>query len=75
MMFRAQIELGGKTATGIAVPDEVVQALNAGTRPAVRITLGGHTYRSTVASMGGRFFVPLNILHPPQGMGALDHRR
>lgn len=41
MMFRARVELGGKTATGIAVPDEVVQALNAGKRPAVRITLGG----------------------------------
>jgi Bacteriocin-protection, YdeI or OmpD-Associated/Domain of unknown function (DUF1905) len=60
MTFRATIELGGKTATGIAVPDEVVAALSAGKRPAVKITVGGHTYRTTVAPMGGRFFVPLN---------------
>jgi hypothetical protein len=58
--FRARIELGGKTATGIVVPDEVVAALNAGQRPPVRITVGGHTYRTTVASMGGRFLVPLS---------------
>jgi hypothetical protein len=63
MKFRATVELGGKTATGIAVPDEVVAALNAGRRPAVKITLGAHTYRTTVASMGGRFFVPLNATH------------
>jgi hypothetical protein len=60
MKFRARIELGGKTATGIAVPGEVVAALNAGKRPPVKITLSGHTYRTTVAPMGGRFFVPLN---------------
>ena len=47
------IELGGKTATGIAVPDEIVAALGGGKRPAVRVTLGGHCYRTTVARMGG----------------------
>lgn len=58
--FWSTVELGGKTATGIAVPEEVVTALGAGRRPAVRVTLGGHSYRTTVASMGGRFLVPLN---------------
>ncbi|GAB2830984.1 hypothetical protein GCM10027176_39200 [Actinoallomurus bryophytorum] len=57
MRFRATIELGGKTATGFQVPDDVVTALGAGRRPPVRVTIGGHTYRSTVASMGGRFMV------------------
>ncbi|MDN5767464.1 MAG: YdeI/OmpD-associated family protein [Humibacillus sp.] len=60
MRFRAQVELGGKTATGIAVPDEVVIALDAGRRPPVTVTVGGHSYRTTVASMGGRFMVPLS---------------
>ncbi len=60
MRFRATVELGGKTATGIAVPDQVVTALGAGKRPAVRVTVGGHSYRTTVASMGGRFLVPLS---------------
>lgn len=26
----------------------------------MRITVGGHTYRTMVASMGGRFLVPLS---------------
>lgn len=60
MRFRATIELGGKTATGIEVPAEVVDALEAGKRPAVRVTIKGHTYRSTVASMGGRFMLPVS---------------
>jgi hypothetical protein len=60
MKFRATIELGGKTATGIEVPAEVVDALGAGKRPAVRVTIKGHSYRSTVASMGGRFMLPVS---------------
>ncbi len=54
------MELGGKTATGLAVPDAVVAGLGAGRRPAVRVTIGPHTYRTTVAPMGGRFLVPLS---------------
>jgi hypothetical protein len=61
--FRSTVELGGKTATGIPVPDEVVAALGSGRRPAVKVTLGGHTYQTTVAPMGGRFFVPLSAEH------------
>jgi bacteriocin resistance YdeI/OmpD-like protein/uncharacterized protein DUF1905 len=57
MRFRATIEQAGKTATGIRVPDEVVESLRAGRRPAVNVTIKGHTYRSTVATMGGVFMV------------------
>ena len=60
MRFTTTVELGGKTATGMEVPAEVVTALAAGKRPAVRVTVGGHTYRSTVATMGGRFLLPLS---------------
>lgn len=60
MKFRTTIELGGKTATGFAVPDEVVEDLGSGRRPAVTITIGGFTYRTTVARMGGRYMVPLS---------------
>jgi hypothetical protein len=55
--FRATVEQAGKTATGIEVPSTVVEGLGVGKRPAVRVTINGHTYRSTVASMGGRFMV------------------
>ncbi len=60
MRFRATVELGGKTATGFEVPPDVVEALGAGKRPPVTVTLNGHTYRSTVASMGGRYLLPLS---------------
>jgi len=57
------VELGGKTATGLAVPDEVVERLGAGKRPAVKVTIGDYTYRTTVAPMGGRSMVPLSAEH------------
>jgi Bacteriocin-protection, YdeI or OmpD-Associated/Domain of unknown function (DUF1905) len=63
MRFRATVELGGKTATGIEVPPEIVEALGSGKRPAVSVTINGHTYRSTVASMGGRYMLPLSAEH------------
>ena len=58
--FRAEILLGGKTATGFEVPPDVVARLGSGKRPPVRVTIGPHTYRSTVAVMGGMFLIPLN---------------
>ena len=60
MRFRATIELAGKTATGIPVPAEVVETLGSGKKPPVRVTIGGHTYRTTVASRGERYLVPLS---------------
>lgn len=60
MRFRTTILRAGKTATGIRVPDEVVEALGAGKRPPVRVTINGFTYRSTVAVMGGTFLVGLS---------------
>jgi hypothetical protein len=58
--FRTRVELGGKTATGFEVPAEIVEALGPHKRPAVRVTINAHTYRTTVAPMGGRFLIPLN---------------
>jgi hypothetical protein len=43
--------------TGIPVPDDVVQQLGRGMRPAVLVTLNGHDYRSTVAVMGGQCLI------------------
>ena len=60
MRFRATVELNGKTATGIEVPEEVVAAMGRGQRPPVRASIGGHSYRTTVARMGGRFLIPLS---------------
>lgn len=60
MRFRSTVELGGKTATGIRVPADVVEALGSGRKPAVNVTINGHTYRSTVATMDGVFMLPVS---------------
>ena len=60
MKFQTTVELGGKTATGFRVPDEIVESLGAGKRPAVTVAIGGHTYRSTVAVMDGVYMLPLS---------------
>jgi Bacteriocin-protection, YdeI or OmpD-Associated/Domain of unknown function (DUF1905) len=55
--FRATIEQSGKTATGIEVPAKIVASLGSNKHPKVRVTINGFTYRSSVASMGGRFML------------------
>jgi len=60
MKFRARVELHGKTATGIQVPSEVVESLKSSKRPPVCVTVNDHTYRSTVAPMGGEFLLPIS---------------
>jgi hypothetical protein len=57
MRFRAKILQSGKTAAGIEVPANVVAALGSSQRPPVRATINGFTYRSSVASMGGKFML------------------
>jgi hypothetical protein len=63
MEFRTAVVLGGKTATGLQVPDDVVTALGSGRRPAVVVTVGAYTYRTTVAPMGGSYWIPLAAEH------------
>jgi Bacteriocin-protection, YdeI or OmpD-Associated/Domain of unknown function (DUF1905) len=63
MRFRTTIVQSGKNTTGIQVPDEVVEALGSGRRPAVEVTVNGYSYRSTVASMSGVFMVSLSAEH------------
>ena len=63
MQFTATIELGGKTATGIPVPEEVVLGLGRGKRVPVVVTVGGYSYRSTVAAYNGTYMLPLAAEH------------
>jgi hypothetical protein len=61
--FHAVLQLEGKTATGIQVPAEVVSALGSSQRPPVRVTIGSHTYRTTVAAYSGVFMIPVSAEH------------
>ena len=63
MRFEATVILGGKTATGIEVPESVVETLGSGKRPAVTATVAGYTYRTTVAPMSGSYWIPLAAEH------------
>jgi hypothetical protein len=54
MRFRTTILETGKSAAGIRIPDEVLEHLGAGKKPAVSLTLDDrYTYRSTVATVNG----------------------
>lgn len=60
MRFRATLDLHGKTATGITVPDTIVAQLAGGKRPPVAVTINGYTFRTTIAPMGGRALLGVN---------------
>lgn len=64
---RFSTRLSGKATgpTGIVVPPDHVAALGSGKKPAVRVSVNGHVYASTVAVMGGQFMIPF----------ASDHRK
>src|SRR3954453_733222 len=51
-----------KTATGIEIPEEIVRQLGAGKKPAVKVTINGYTYRSSIAFMGGVFMLGVSAV-------------
>jgi hypothetical protein len=61
--FKTELLQAKKTATGIQVPDEIVEKLGAGKKPPVCITINGYTYRSTIAVMGGVYMVGVSAEH------------
>jgi hypothetical protein len=63
MKFTTKIQQEGKTAMGFAVPPEVVEALGAGRRPPVTVTINGYTYRNTVAVLGGVSMIGVSSEH------------
>jgi len=45
---------------GLEIPQEIVEALGAGGRPPVTITINGHSWKSRVAIMRGRHLLGLS---------------
>jgi hypothetical protein len=60
MRFRTTVALEGRTATGLHVPPEVYAALGPRKRIPVTVTIGGHSYRSTVTPYNGAVLIPLS---------------
>ena len=57
MRFHATLQATGGNTTGFVVPPEVVEQLGSGKRPKVTVTLNGASYRTSVAPMGGEYWV------------------
>jgi Bacteriocin-protection, YdeI or OmpD-Associated/Domain of unknown function (DUF1905) len=59
MRFRTYVE-PPEPMRGLAVPAEVVESLGQGKRPRVTITINGHSWKSRVAIMRGRYLLGLS---------------
>jgi len=59
MKFRTYVE-PPEPMRGLEVPPEVVDALGGGRRPPVTITVNGHSWKSRVAIMRGRYLLGLS---------------
>ena len=46
--------------TGIVVPDEVIDQLGGGRKPAVAVNVNGYEYRNTVGIMGGKYMISVS---------------
>jgi len=58
--IRVKVLQTGKTACGIEIPATVVAGLGASRKPAVKATLNGYTYRSSLAMMSGKFMLSVS---------------
>ena len=59
MKFRTYVE-PPEPMRGLEVPAEVVESLGQGKRPRVTITINGHSWKSRVAIMRGRYLLGLS---------------
>ena len=53
MKLRLTLQATGGTTTGFEFPGAALEQLDGGKRPKVAVTLGGFTWRSSIAPMGG----------------------
>lgn len=58
--FVGTLEASGGTTTGISVPEEVWHSLTPAKRAAVTVTIGGHSYPSTIGWYRGAFMLPVS---------------
>ncbi len=60
MKFHTKVLSTGKNTTGIQVPESIVQSLDAGKRPPVRVTVNGYTYRTSIATVSGKYMLSVS---------------
>jgi hypothetical protein len=57
MKLHAELQAAGGSKTGFQVPDDLVTVLGGGGRPKVKVTVNGHEFRTSIARMGGSFWL------------------
>jgi Bacteriocin-protection, YdeI or OmpD-Associated/Domain of unknown function (DUF1905) len=70
--FETTVTANGNN-TGIVVPEEVIERLGAGKRPALLVNLNGYEYRTTAGVMGGKHMVSVSAaVRKATGLGGGD---
>lgn len=73
MRFDAELRLNGKTATGIPVPERIIEELAGGRRPQVTVSLNGYTFQTSLGTMSGQVFIPVSgVVRGAAGIEAGD---
>jgi len=57
MRLTLELQRTGGNTTGFQIPDEAVTSLGGGGRPKVAVTLNGFTFQSSIAKMGGSYWL------------------
>ncbi|QIG45172.1 DUF1905 domain-containing protein [Nocardioides anomalus] len=60
MKLRLELVSHGGNTAGFEIPDAAVEELGGGRRPKVVATVGDHTWRSSIANMGGTFMLGMS---------------
>lgn len=60
--YKTNVKADGNN-TGIEVPSDVLAKLGSSKKPAVKVSLSGYEYRSTVATVSGAYMIPLSAAH------------
>jgi hypothetical protein len=59
MKFRTQVE-PPEPMRGLEVPETIIESLGGGKRPNITITINGHSWKSRMAIMRGRYLIGLS---------------
>lgn len=54
------LESTGANTAAFVIPDEFVEALNAGRRPKVAVKINGKLFRTSIAKMGGPYWLGIS---------------
>jgi hypothetical protein len=57
MKLHAELQATGGSTTGFQVPDDLMTILGGGGRPKVKVTVNGYEFRTSIARMGGSYWL------------------